>query len=369
VTRLILISALLLFTPDSGLPRDPVNAEAHGARAFVDAAKGEMIIELAPVDLPASPAHDVMALPPIAILPLPASGSLYGFRVEMVDSLGHQLPSELIHHFNLIDPDHRELFLPISRRMIAAGKETGSKRIPWALFGFPVRKGERVLATAMLTNPTDVAYTQARCRLVLQYTPAKRPWPLFSAEPFQMDVAFPVGDKSFDLPPGSSSRSYEGSPIVPGTIVAIGGHMHDLARRLEFVDVTSGDTIYGAAPLTNAAGEVIGVPVARLYKWNRLGFHIVPAHRYRVTVYYENPTGRVIPEGGMGVVGGLFVPDRGAVWPATNPSDSLYQQDLRHAMRVGGSSHDMMMMSGHMRMTPGQPMPPMHDHGTTHHPH
>jgi hypothetical protein len=291
---------------------------------------------------------------------MPASGSLYGFRVEMVDSAGRELPSELIHHFNLIDPDHRELFLPISRRMIAAGKETGSKEIPWMLFGFPVQRGERVLASAMLANATDVAYRQARCRLVMRYTRAGRPWPLFRAAPFQMDVAFPVGDKSFDLPPGRFSRSYEGSPVVPGTIVAIGGHVHELAQRLEFTDLTSGKVIYQAAPLTDSTGEVVGVPVARLYGWTRLGAHIEPSHRYRVTVYYDNPTGHVIPAGGMGVVGGLFVPDRRATWPGTDPTDSLYQRDLRHAMRQTGG-HDMMMSGHHMSS--------MGDHGTAHHAH
>jgi hypothetical protein len=340
----------------------PAHPDSAGARAFVDIAKGEIVIELAPVDLPASAAHDVMVLPPIAILPMPASGALYGFRVEMVDSAGRQLPSELIHHFNLIDPDHRELFLPISRRMIAAGKETGSKQIPWMLFGFPVRRGERVLASAMLANATDVAYHQARCRLVVRYTPAGRPWPLFRAAPFQMDVAFPVGDKSFDLPPGQFSRAYEGSPAVAGTIVAIGGHMHDLAQRLEFKDLTSGEVIYQAKPITDSAGNVVGVPVARLYGWTRLGAHIEPTHRYRVTVYYDNPTGHVIPNGGMGVVGGLFVPDRGVAWPGTDPADSLYQRDLRHAMRVGGGGHDMMMMSGHR-------MSSMGEHGAAHHAH
>jgi len=104
------------------------------------------------------------------------------------------------------------------------------------------------------------------------------------------------------------------------------------------------------------------VPVERLYKVTRLGFHIVPTHRYRVTVHYENPTGHVIPAGGMGVVGGLFVPDRGAIWPATDPTDSLYNQDLRHAMRLVGGGHDMMMMSGHS-------MSSMHEHGAPHHTH
>jgi hypothetical protein len=333
-------------------------ATANEARAYVSPG-GEIFIELAPTDLPAHAEHHQIAQPPVAMLQMPASGAIYAFRVEMVDGAGRELPSILIHHFNLIDPDHRELFLPISRRMIAAGKETGSKAIPRWLLGFPIVRGERMLASVMLANPTDSSYHDARVRLVLDYTPARRLWPLFRAEPFQMDVAFPVGDKSFDLPPGESSHSYEGSPVVSGTIVGIGGHVHEHAVRLEFVDVTSGKVIYQAAPITDSAGTVIGMPVARLYGLGRLGAHIEPAHRYRVTVYYDNPTGKPIPDGGMGVVGGLFVPDRPADWPATNPADSLYQRDLRHAMRVGGG-HDMMMMSDHH-------MPPMGPHGAPHH--
>jgi len=338
---------------------DPPGSAHAGARAVVDPATGEMFIELAPVDLPAHASHHEVAQPPVAMLTLPASGSLYAFRVEVVDSAGRELPPVLIHHFNLIDPDHRELFLPISRRMIAAGKETGGQHIPWLLFGFPVEQGERVLASAMLANPTDSSYRQARVRLVLKFTPAGRPWPLFRAEPFQVDVAFPVGDKSFDLPPGRSSHSYEGSPTVPGVIVGIGGHVHEYAERLEFTDATTGEVIYRATPRTDSAGDIVGVPVARFYGLTRLGVHIVQTHRYRVAVFYNNPTGRPIPDGGMGVVGGLFVPDRGVVWPVTDPSDSLYRQDLRHAMREGGQ--------GMMRMSPGA-MESMSGQGAGHHP-
>src|SRR3989442_477469 len=78
------------------------------------------------------------------------------------------------------------------------------------LFGVPLKRGEHVVASAMVENLTATAYPRARVRLVMSFTPAGRPWPLFSASPWQMDVAFPVGDKSFALPPGRSSRSYEG---------------------------------------------------------------------------------------------------------------------------------------------------------------
>jgi len=274
-----------------------------------------------------------------------------------VDSAGHGLPAGLIHHFNLIDPDHRELFLPISRRILAAGRETGAIRLPWLLFGLPLKRGEHVVASAMVENLTPVAYAAARVRLVMNFTPTGRPWPLFRASPWQMDVAFPVGDKSFVLPPGRSSHSYEGSPAVPGKIVGLGGHMHDYGRLIEFVDATTGDAIYRAAPVADSAGRIEAVPISMLYGWTHLGVHIVPAHRYRVAVAYDNPTGRSIPDGGMGVVGGLFVPDRGIEWPAADPRDSLYQRDYRHYMRLEGG-HQMPMAGESMPMKIG-----VHEHG------
>src|SRR2546426_12378042 len=42
-----------------------------------------------------------------------------------------------------------------------------------------LERGSRVLASAMVENPTPVAYRGARVRLVLPYVPDGRPWPLF----------------------------------------------------------------------------------------------------------------------------------------------------------------------------------------------
>jgi hypothetical protein len=330
------------------------SGDPTAARIFTDRSRHALVIDLAPMDLPANTPHHGIAQPPVATLEIPESGYIYGFRAEVVDSAGRVLPDELIHHFNLIDPDHRELFLPISRRLLAAGHETGGIRLPWLLFGLPLRRGEHVVASAMVENLTPVAYRQARVRLVMDFTPTGRPWPFFAASPWQLDVAFPVGDKSFDLAPGLSSRSYEGSPAVPGKIVGLGGHMHDYGRLIEFTDVTTGRVIYRAAPAADSAGHIASVPVTRLYGWRGIGVRIVPSHRYRVTVHYDNPTGRPIPDGGMGVVGGLFVPDRSSAWPAADPHDSLYQQDRQHYMRLVGGGHGG--HGGHRMPMAGQPM-------------
>lgn len=307
------------------------------ARVTADPRRNEITVELPPVDLPAGAGHDGAAQPPVSLAQLPAGGAIFGFRTEVVDGTGRVLPAELLHHFNLIDPSQRELFLPIARRMAAAGRETGTVRIPWLLFGAPVQRGAQVVASAMLHNPTPESYRGVRARLILSYTPDRRPWPLFRAFPWQLDVAFPAGDKSFDLPPGRSEQVYEGRPAVPGDIVVIGGHLHDHGVSIELWDATRGDLIWRGEPVRDSGDGVVSVPVGKLYSLTRMGARIVPEHRYRVRVVYDNPTGRVVPAGGMGVVGGLFVPDRNVPWPAVDPLDSLYQRDLRHFLRLHGA--------------------------------
>src|SRR6266550_759420 len=307
--------------------------------------RDELVLELPAVDLPAGTVVDQAA----SVGAFPVNGSIYALHAELVDETGRHLPAGLLHHMNVMDPSERELFLPISRRILASGMETGEIRFPWLLFGARVRAGERILANAMIHNPTAVSYRGVRVRLVLSYIPERRPWPLFSVLPWQLDVGFPVGDKSFDLPPGHSERSYEGSPAVDGKLVVIGGHMHEYGRTIEFWDATTGKMLWHGEPAPAAPGEPGAVPIAKLYSIGGLGLRITPTHRYRVRVIYENPTDRTIPDGGMGVVGGLFIPDRSAVWPATNPADSLYQKDLRHFIGPVGKPAVSMPMS-HMHM-------------------
>jgi hypothetical protein len=307
--------------------------------------RDELVLELPAVDLPAGTVVDQAA----SVGEFPVNGSIYALHAELVDETGRHLPTGLLHHMNVMDPSERELFLPISRRILASGMETGEIRFPWLLFGSPIRAGQRILANAMVHNPTAVSYHGVRVRLVLSYVPDHRPWPFFSVIPWQLDVAFPVGDKSFDLPPGRTERSYEGSPAVDGKLIVIGGHMHEYGKTIEFWDATTGKRLWHGEPAPAARGEPSAVPMGRLYGVTGIGVRITPTHRYRVRVIYDNPTGQPIPNGGMGVVGGLFMPDRKAPWPATNEADSLYQKDLRHFMGPVGRSAVAAPMS-HMHM-------------------
>jgi len=165
-----------------------------------------------------------------------------------------------------------------------------------------------------------------------------------------MDVMFPLGhrpggSKAFDLPPGRTEHSFDASPAVAGTIVGLGGHIHDYGVGLALTDITAGRTLWHGTPLRDSAGHVLSMPVSTFFNWHRLGLHVEPTHCYRVTVTYDNPTGRLIRNGGMGAVGGVLVPDRGVRWPRVDPADSLYRTDLRATLRLdAGTQSDMMDM-------------------------
>jgi hypothetical protein len=337
---------LLIALLAGGPPLGPGPETLPRATVLVDSGAHQLVIQLPPVDVPAagSGGEAMVGLPLCQVL-VPVDASLHGSRVEVVDESGRPLPHEMLHHFNLSDPDHRELFLPIGLHLLAMSRETPTITVPRLLFGLPLARGQRLIAGAMLANRSDVAYRRVQVRLVLRYVPGGRPWPLYRTYPWAIDVQYPLGrpptgSKAFDLAPGRTERFWEGSPAIPGTILGLGGHMHDYGVSLELKDMTTGTVLWRGAPVSDAAGRVITFPLARFYNWRRLGVRVVPAHRYRLTAVYENRTGRSIRDGGMGAVAGLFVPDRGAEWPPVDTRDTLYQQDLAATIRSG--SVDMM---------------------------
>lgn len=300
-----------------------------------DVAQNRLVVRIGPVDLPAGRPHEHGAHGatrlPVQTVEIPIDAYLHGFSYELVDGKENVLPTDLLHHLNLIDPLRRELFLPISQRMAAVGKETGPHSIPKFLFGYPVSAGQPMVVSLMLHNPTRQDYEKIEVRFYLDYVEAGGPWPLFDVYPFQLDVAFPAGDKSFDLPPGSSTWSYEASPAMSGKLMGIGGHMHEYATSIRFEDVTTNKLIWEGFPIEDGSGKLVGVTVGHLYR--KLGVRIHPDHVYRVSVSYENPTQDTLYAGGMGVVGGIFMPAGKGDWPEANNSEIWYTLDRLHYLR------------------------------------
>lgn len=270
-------------------------------------------------------------LPPIEEVVVPHAIYLHGFSYRIVDGHGRELSADVLHHLNVIMPDNRELFLPISQRLVAFGKETGAQSFPADEIGIPVRGGQRLTVAAMLHNPTGQAHEAVSVEVRLEYVPASDQQPRLVAFPFQMDVGFPTGDKDVDLPPGRSVFTWEGSPAIPGKILAIGGHLHELAERIGLVDVTTGKELWRGLPRYDDAGRMTGVTVEAFDEDSAIALD--PSHTYRVVATYRNPTRATLYSGGMGVLGGVFLPAEGAVWPAADSSDRLYRLDRLHYRR------------------------------------
>jgi hypothetical protein len=243
---------------------------------------------------------------------------------ELVDEQGERLPTQVLHHLNLIAPERRELFSPIMLRIGAAGPETKPYALPFFL-GYRVRPGDSLLVTAMLHNPTARDYRGVRLRVRLDFTPAARlvrPW---SIQPMYLDVTPPAGSHAFDLPPGRSMRRWEGRPAIPARLLAAGGHLHRYGTALRLEDVTTGQLIWEARPEEGDDGGVESMPTRYFLP---AGVLLHPDHRYRLTAEYDNPTGKVLVNGGMGALGGIVMPASDSGWPPAVRGDPVYRHDV-----------------------------------------
>lgn len=328
--RLIGLLAIFLGAAGTAGAQEPTLRLEHVA------ASSELIFTIGPLHLPAGDHHAHGEQPKTQAVAIPVEGYLHGFTTEVVDAEANPLPSVLLHHVNIISPERRELFSNIMQRVGAAGAETGPVLLP-KLIGYPVSRGDSLIFTAMFHNPTGTDYQDAELRVRMKYSSASSIVPRLAIQPFYVDVMPPAGYHVFELPPGKSSRSWEGNPAIPGRILGLGGHLHKYGTALRFENVTTGKVLWDTRPYVDEDGNIQGIP-RKFFFW-RLGVKMNPAHTYRLTVEYDNPTDQTIENGAMGTLGGIFVPDERASWPAIDREHPEYIADLNvmYPERSGGA--------------------------------
>jgi hypothetical protein len=319
------------------LAATPARAQhVHGAREAQVALrllseKDAFVLEYGPIPLPAHSDHHAVSQPATRSIALPIDGWMRGYSVDVVDGAGKSLPRSLLHHVNVISATQRELFSDIMLRVAAAGPETAPISMP-SIIGYRMRRGDTLIVSAMMENPTDQAYA-ATLRIRFPFKPATSRLGALSIYPFYMDVMPPAVPHSFDLPPGRSEQYWEGKPAVSGRLLGVGGHMHALGTLLRLEDRTAGKVLWEQRPTVDSSGKVTAFPVTRFVK--RLGLPLRRDHVYRLTAFYDNPTKAVIRDGGMGALGGVFLPDRGVRWPAVNRASADYRTDVAGTYRLG----------------------------------
>ncbi len=314
----------------------------------------EFELRLEPLDLPAARGGSHHGGPQPAPLwtTIPVSGWLHGFEYSLFDAGGDSVPREVLHHFKVMAPDRRELFSPLMLRLAGAGQETGPVSLPRRI-GYPLEKGDSILVTAVLHNPTGQDLEGVQLEIRLQYSPPgswQSPLPVV---PFFTHVTPPLEETSYDLPPGFSHRSIEVRPAISGRILGLGAHLHRYGISVRLEDPIEGRVLWERRAKQSADGTVLEIP-HDVFVWSR-GPRVESDRTDRVTAIYDNPTGDMIPDGGMGTLGGVIVLEE--PWPHVDRQAAEHVWDLnREAGSAPPPEHE------HMNGTANLTQPAEHQH-------
>ena len=294
----------------------------------VDSARGEVTITAGPYDLPNMPpdmAEMHMGSPQVLRFDWPVDGGLRGFNLSMQTAEGKELPKSIIHHLIAVNFDRRQIVYQMVERLFGWGKETDPVMLPSGV-GVPLAKGQHLGVYAMWHNDSGRDIHNAYLKMTLAFIPKSRLQnPVL---PLYVDVNNHIGGvTTFDVPPGKSTRAYDFEFPLSGRLIGIGGHLHDYGAAVRFEDAETGKVLVRLKSDRDSNGEISKVG---RFIW---GFHeealpIEAHHKYRVVAEYDNPTGKTIPQGGMGHINGVFSPNDMAEWPVLDLANADIKRDI-----------------------------------------
>lgn len=325
-----MLASLLLATTlavSAATPRSPLVEPQISIS--VDSAHNEVTVIAGPYDLPNMPpemAEMHMGSPQVLRFDWPIDGGLRGFNLSMQTEDGKPLPKSVIHHLIAVNFDRRQIVYQMVERLFGWGKETDPVMLP-AGVGVPLVKGQHLGVYAMWHNDSGHDIHNAYLKMTLPFIPKSRLQnPVL---PLYVDVNNHIGGvTTFDIPPGKSTRTFDFEFPLSGRLIGIGGHLHDYGAAMRFEDAETGKVLVRLKSDRDKNGEISKVG---RFIW---GFHeealpIEAHHRYRVVAEYENPTGKTIPQGGMGHINGAFSPDDMAEWPVLDLANADVQRDIQ----------------------------------------
>ena len=283
-----------------------------------DTAAHEMIVRIGPVDLPAHADHMTPAQPPTLWLTVPFEGWLTAYHPSVEDAKGNALPNKLLHHiafYNTARPD----FLCSNKEEHIFG--AGSEMNDWPAipgFGYRVHKGDRIRISTMFVNPTPKNYTGVFLKVRVEYQVASGgAETLKDVYPAWFDV-MGCGESTYDLSPGESTKTGQFKLLYSGKLIGVGGHLHDYGEWLVLKDARGNETIATLEANLDSKGRIVSMPV-KLFG-DQGGALLRSGDVIEVTDAYNNPTGKPLAGGAMGIVVGYFVPDEESQLTALRPT-------------------------------------------------
>ena len=309
----------------------------------VDPIRHEITVTIGPFDVPAMPsgvdghaAHEHVMPRYSEEFIWPVNGFGRGFTLQLTDSAGHAVTRRALHHIVIENKGRRQLMMPVSERLLAAGRETGNLMLPSSI-GLPLAIGSPMKAVTMWHNETGADLKGVTLRLVIRYMPPSqmpRPLPVL---PFTFDVEDKLGlPNTFDIPPGPSERSRDFVMPVDGRVLGVSGHMHDYAVALRLEDVATGKVIIRLPVRTDSVGKILNVPI-KYYGIMGDGLRLYGGKRYRLVAVYNNPTATT-QSGAMAHLDGLLSPTKISAWPAVGSPEMAYQ-DAPDTVKATAEAH------------------------------
>jgi hypothetical protein len=116
-----------------------------------------------------------------------------------------------------------------------------------------------------------------------------------------------------------------------GVLLGVGGHLHDYGRQLNLEVVNRNQTVATLDARSDADGHLQSVPVKLFVQQG--GFKLAAGDVLKTSATYVNPTGRVLPEGAMGIAVGYFV-------AADDSQMAAFRRKARLPADRAGMAHD-----------------------------
>jgi len=333
-------AALRASIPESAGAASMPGMDMSASAVQVDSARREVRIVAGPFRI-AAMAHEsddmMMMDTPVLRVAWPVSGWVSGYSVQLCDGDavgGAELARGMVHHVGLANYSRRELLYPMVERLMAVGKETPRVSLPGGV-GVPLARGDTLGLYSAFHDVSGKTVERAYVIVTLPWIPAGHSHPI-DVMPFFADVNSVIGGTSaWDLPPGRSEKSSEFTMPLGGSILALGGHVHDYARSVRLEDAENGKVLVRLSTKLTSDGHLVTLG-KRVFGFHEEGLPLLRNHRYRVVAQYDNPTGHVLRQGGMASMAGAFVPNDVREWPTLDPLNADVKRDIAS---VG--AHDM----------------------------
>lgn len=302
-------------------------ATAQHVQVQVDSARQEIVLSVPGITIAPATPYSHHAAESYHVISWPARGWLRGYRVDLVDSTGAELPREMLHHAGMANVDRRQIAYPMAERVFAAAHETKPVTLP-GRYGLPIDAGQRMVLYFALVNPGREPVTGVTLRVRIRWSDSSSTPRMTNVLPFYASAKDDTRESiSFDIPPGRTATSADIVLPSGGWLRALGGHLHDHGVELRLEDAESHQVLARITARRDRDGRLREVASTR-FATKRKGLRLEANRRYRIVAVYDNPSDTTIRGGAMGFLAGVFVPEDVRAFQQSLESDPQFARDV-----------------------------------------